>query len=140
MAKQKAVPVEENETLLSEGPKIRARIISSDDGLQFLPQVSAVRIRSANHGLLIMEDYLPTLGSIDGSVVFLTPEEEVRFDHISGFYKHQHNEFTLLIQGVHKVEPQAEPPQEKSLSKKEQRKQEKQRKKEKKNAAKEETP
>ena len=45
-----------------------------------------------------MNDYLPTIGRVDGSVTFLNREGERRYGNIRGFYKHQHNEFTLLIE------------------------------------------
>lgn len=97
MKKNKVEPVFEEDEYQSVA-KIRGRIIDNEKGMRFLPEVLAVRIRSERFGLLIMEDYMPTLGSIDGSVVFLTPEGEVRYDAIQGFYKHQYNEFTLLVQ------------------------------------------
>lgn len=77
---------------------IRARVIDEENGLRVLAGVCVVRIRSKEYNLLIMEDYLPTLGKIDGSVTFLTREEEYRLDGVKGFYKHQHNEFTLLLE------------------------------------------
>lgn len=79
-------------------PKIRARIIDGSGGLNFLPEVSAIRTRDVDCNLLIMEDFMPIIGGIEGSVVFLTPQGEVRYDDIKGFYKHQQNEFTLIIQ------------------------------------------
>ncbi|MFI3227447.1 MAG: hypothetical protein R3Y09_08550 [Clostridia bacterium] len=79
-------------------PKIRARIIDGSGGLSFLPEVSAIRTRDVDCNLLIMEDFMPILGGIEGSVIFLTPKGEVRYDGIKGFYKHQQNEFTLIIQ------------------------------------------
>lgn len=104
---KKQEQVEQEDFLFQDAPKIRGRIIDSNKGMRFLPEVTAVRIRSDQYGLLIMEDYMPTLGRIAGSIVFLTPEGEVRYDEIEGFYKHQYNEFTLLIQN-HKQQPVAE--------------------------------
>lgn len=78
---------------------IRGRIIDIKDGFTFIPQVSAVRIRCESYSLLVMEDYLPTMGRIDGDVTFLTPEGEQPFHNILGFFKLQHNEFTLLVEG-----------------------------------------
>ena len=78
--------------------KIRARVIDEEHGLRLLSGVYAVRLQSREYSLLIMEDYMPMLGQIDGTVVFLTEEREVRLEKIQGFYKHQHNEFTLLVE------------------------------------------
>lgn len=77
---------------------IRARVIDEEKGLRLITGVSVVRVRSKGYNLLIMEDYLPALGKVDGSVTFLTRDEEYHLDGVRGFYKHQHNEFTLLLE------------------------------------------
>lgn len=77
---------------------IRARVIDEEKGLRLITGVNVVRVRSKGYNLLIMEDYLPALGKVDGSVTFLTREEELHLDGVRGFYKHQHNEFTLLLE------------------------------------------
>ena len=45
-----------------------------------------------------MNDYLPTIGRVNGSVTLLNNEGEHLYEQIRGFYKNQHNEFTLLIE------------------------------------------
>lgn len=107
MALRKKKPVQEPVQEETEY-RIRGRIIDAENGMRFLPEVAAVRIRSEEYVLLVMEDYLPTLGQIDGSISFLVPGEEVTFNNIHGFYKHQHNEFTLLIDGVAQLERAAQ--------------------------------
>lgn len=77
---------------------IRARVIDEEKGLRLITGVSVVRVHSKEYNLLIMEDYLPALGKVDGSVTFLTGEDEYHLDNVKGFYKHQHNEFTLLVE------------------------------------------
>lgn len=77
---------------------IRARVIDEEKGLRLITGVNVVRVRSKGYNLLIMEDYLPALGKVDGSVTFLTRDEELHLDGVRGFYKHQHNEFTLLLE------------------------------------------
>lgn len=78
--------------------RIHARIIDAQSGLKELHGVFAVRIHSKDVNVLIMNDYLPTLGKVDGSVTFLTAQGEHPYRGIRGFYKHQHNEFTLLVE------------------------------------------
>ncbi len=89
---------------LSRPGKIQARVIDAENGLKELAGVCAVRIQSRDYNLLVMDDYLPVLGRIDGSVAFLTAEGELSLDGIRGFYKHQHNEFTLLVEEHAKAE------------------------------------
>ena len=83
---------------LRNAGRINARIIDARSGLQTLEGIFAVRIHSKGFRALIMNDYLPIIGRVDGSVTFLNREGERRYGNIRGFYKHQHNEFTLLIE------------------------------------------
>ena len=77
---------------------ITARIIDYDSGMNVLQNIRGIRIQSKEYGLLIMEDYVPTLGNVDGKIVFLTRDDEVVYENITGFYKHQYNEFTILME------------------------------------------
>ncbi len=79
------------------GGKIRVRIIDEVNGLQYLDNVRVVRLKSKGYKLLIMEDFAATLGLIEGDITFLCSDREVVLDNILGYYKHQHNEFTILI-------------------------------------------
>ena len=89
---------EDSHTELQNDGRITARIIDVRSGLQVLTGVYAVRIHSTDFYALIMNDYLPALGKIDGDITFLNREGEHIYRSIRGFYKHQHNEFTLLIE------------------------------------------
>ncbi len=83
---------------LRDKGRISARIIDVSSGLKSIEGVYAVRIHSAGFTALIMNDYIPALGKIDGDVTFLSQDGEYPYYDIRGFYKHQHNEFTLLIE------------------------------------------
>ncbi len=85
------------EELKNEG-RISARIIDVTSGLQELKGVYAVRIHSSDFYALIMNDYLPTIGKICGDITFLNADGEHVYQGIRGFYKNQHNEFTLLVE------------------------------------------
>ena len=94
MAKKK---VDAYAELQNEG-RINARIIDVTSGLKVISGIYAVRIHSKDFYALIMNDYLPALGKVDGDVIFLSREGEHPYCGIRGFYKHQHNEFTLLVE------------------------------------------
>lgn len=83
---------------LHDAGRISARIIDVSSGLRAIEGVYAVRIHSADFTALIMNDYIPALGKIDGDVTFLSRDGEYPYHDIRGFYKHQHNEFTLLVE------------------------------------------
>lgn len=78
-------------------PKISARIIGLTHGLETLPKVYGIRIQSKEYTLLIMADHLPVLGKISGDVHFLCQNGEHSYQNVVGFFKHQHNHFTLLL-------------------------------------------
>ena len=83
---------------MRDAGRISARIIDVSSGLKAIEGVYAVRIHSADFTALIMNDYIPALGKIDGDVTFLSRDGEYPYYGIRGFYKHQHNEFTLLVE------------------------------------------
>lgn len=77
---------------------ISVRLIDEERGLTKYENVYAVRIHSKNYVLLIMEDYSPTLGQVDGNVSFLVDDQEVVFKGLKGCFKHQDNEFTMIVE------------------------------------------
>jgi len=77
--------------------KITARVIDEYNGLSVHESIKAVRILSDDYVLLIMEDYTPTIGKINGDVVILTDEGEKKYPGVDGFFKHQDNVFSLFI-------------------------------------------
>ena len=77
---------------------LKVRIIDEQQGLTTLDNVTAIRIHSQNYVLLIMKDYSPTLGQIDGDVIFLMEDGEKSIRGIRGCFKQQDNEFTMIIE------------------------------------------
>ena len=56
-----------------------------------------IRIKSEKYTLLIMDDYMPVIGRIDGMVEIVSGEDTRSFQPIHGFYTHRKNTFELLI-------------------------------------------
>lgn len=74
-----------------------AEVISMKTGLQMFDHVSLIRIISSRFNLLIMEDYLPVIGEIEGDVCIMSQEEEYRLERIRGFFCHRSNRFSLML-------------------------------------------
>lgn len=91
---------------LRDHGRINARIVDASEGLKVIPRAYVIRVKDRDGLRLFMNDYLPTIGKVVGNVTFLTADGEVSYTGIRGFYKLQHNEFTLLIEG--KLEEVAE--------------------------------
>lgn len=85
-----------NET--QESYKIEAKVVDRENGMQEYDNIRMVRVVSKDYNLLIMEDYMPLIGEIAGSVEVVTDSDVVRFDPIHGFFMHKKNCFYLLIE------------------------------------------
>ena len=77
--------------------KITATVLGIDEGFQKFEQVDMIRIKSEKYTLLIMDDYMPVIGRIDGVVEIVSGEDTRSFQPIHGFYTHRKNTFELLI-------------------------------------------
>ena len=77
--------------------KITATVLGIDEGFQKFVQVDMIRIKSEKYTLLIMDDYMPVIGRIDGMVEIVSGEDTRSFQPIHGFYTHRKNTFELLI-------------------------------------------
>ncbi len=77
--------------------KITATVLGIDEGFQKFEQVDMIRIKSEKYTLLIMDDYMPVIGRIDGMVEIVSGEDTRSFQPVHGFYTHRKNTFELLI-------------------------------------------
>ena len=73
--------------------KITATVLGIDEGFQKFEQVDMIRIKSEKYTLLIMDDYMPVIGRIDGMVEIVSGEDTRSFQPIHGFYTHRKNYF-----------------------------------------------
>lgn len=78
---------------------IKVRIFDLSKGLIEYEHVKIIRIISKDYNLLIMQDYLPIIGEIDGSVDIKSEEVEINFKDIKAFYMNSGNVFNLMIKG-----------------------------------------
>ena len=80
----------------NESHEMKVRVFSLD-GLKEYENVKTVRIVSKDYNLLIMKDYLPIIGEIEGNVDIKSDTEEVNLKDIKAFYMNSNNEFNLMI-------------------------------------------
>lgn len=79
---------------------IKVRIFDLDKGLTEYEHVKVIRIVSTDYNLLIMEDYLPIIGEIDGSIDIKGDDLDLSFPKIKAFYMNSSNVFNLMIKEV----------------------------------------
>jgi hypothetical protein len=87
--------------------QMNAHILHYMEGQRDVEHVHAIRLQDPKYGLLIMDDYAPVIGMVQGSVHIMADEEEIALEDIKGFYRLLKNEFILLIQPNEKDERSA---------------------------------
>ena len=76
---------------------LQIRICSIEKGLEIVDSIKFIRVMSKRYNAYIMDQHMPIMGEIDGSVSFATDREEKELSNVKGFFCHQHNVFTLLL-------------------------------------------
>lgn len=89
--------IKEKEEIVSSGEGFKVRIFDLDKGLTEYEHVKAVRMISKDYNLLIMEDYLPIIGEVDGSIDIKGDDLDISFPKIKAFYMNSNNVFNLMV-------------------------------------------
>ena len=76
---------------------IKVRIFDIENGLREYKDIKIIRIISKDYNLLIMKDYLPIIGEIEGSVDIKNDVVNESFKNIKAFYMNSDNVFNLMI-------------------------------------------
>lgn len=82
---------------MNENNGIKVRVFDLNKGLTEYENIKVIRILSKDYNLLIMQDYLPILGEIDGSVDIKKEDTEISYKNIKAFYMNSNNVFNLMI-------------------------------------------
>ena len=77
---------------------IPASVLSLSGGMKTYENVSMVRIVSRDYNILILKDYMPTIGKVKGSVQIVGKDIMESLDDIEGYYVFRQNQFELLIE------------------------------------------
>lgn len=76
--------------------EIKVIILDNNITMSEINNVKIIRIKDKEYNLLVMKDYWPVLGTIDGSI-YIEGDDEVSFENINGFYSLSSNVFHLII-------------------------------------------
>ena len=77
---------------------IKVRVFDMEDGLLEYENIKSVRIVSKDYNLLIMKDYMPIIGEINGNVDIIGQYTNISFKKIKAFYTNNNNIFNLMIE------------------------------------------
>lgn len=77
--------------------ELKVRIFDMANGLREYENIEYIRIISDTYNLLIMKDYLPIIGEIDGKINIKGKDVDMTFDDVKAFYMNSDNVFNLMI-------------------------------------------
>lgn len=78
---------------------ILVKVFDMISGMLVYENVTIVRIKSKDYNLLIMKDYMPIIGEIDGTLEIEGENINISYDNIKGYYMHYDNTFNIIIEG-----------------------------------------
>jgi hypothetical protein len=58
--------------------------------------VNFIKIISKDYNLIIMRDYLPIIGEVEGLIEVGRKNETIRMEKVKGYFMHKHNKFNLF--------------------------------------------
>ncbi len=76
---------------------IKVKVFDIRNGMRVYDNIKIIRIISKDYNLLIMKDYLPIIGEIEGSVDIKNDIVNESFKNIKAFYMNSDNVFNLMI-------------------------------------------
>ena len=76
---------------------IKVKVFDIRNGMRVYDNIKIIRIISKDYNLLIMKDYLPIIGEIEGSVDIKNDVVNESFKNIKAFYMNCDNVFNLMI-------------------------------------------
>ena len=83
--------------MVMDNKTMKVRVFDLKHGLVEYEDVKIVRIISKDYNLLIMIDYLPIIGEIDGNIDIQGDNVDISLKNIKAFYMNSNNVFNLMI-------------------------------------------
>ena len=76
------------------------KVFTLQHGLEVIENVTAIRIKSKEYNLLILKDYFPIIGEIEGDLEIEVNDGNKIYNMIKAYYVCENNIFSVLIEGV----------------------------------------
>lgn len=75
---------------------IELQLLNINGDVQKYTDVKFIRIKSQKYNLIIMKDYLPIIGEVQGTVEIERADGTIKLDKVRGYFMHKHNKFNLF--------------------------------------------
>ena len=82
-----------------ENNTLTVNVFDLKSGLITYEKVNYIRITSKDYNLLIMLDYIPIIGELQGKADIKLEDKEIHLNNIIASYMNSNNVFNLMIQG-----------------------------------------
>lgn len=76
---------------------MRVKVYDFEKGMQEFEKIQIVRLKSSDYTLLIMPDFIPTIGELNGDVSVVGEHESIEWKDVIGYYVVRHNTFELIL-------------------------------------------
>ncbi len=75
---------------------IVVQLLNINGDVKQYDDVKFIKIRSKKYNLIIMKDYLPIIGEIQGNIEIGREKEKIDMKKVRGYFMHKHNKFNLF--------------------------------------------
>ena len=83
-----------NET--EKNKSIVVQLLNINGGVTEYKDVNFIKLISKKYNLIIMKDYLPIIGEIQGQVEIGKDDQTIVMKKVKGYFMHKHNNFKLF--------------------------------------------
>jgi len=75
---------------------IVVQLLNINGGVTEYTDVKYIKIVSKKYNLIIMRDYLPIIGEINGEIEIAREDNTISLNRVKGYFMHKHNKFNLF--------------------------------------------
>ena len=75
---------------------IIVQLLRINGNVELYDDVKYIKIKSKKYNLIIMKDYLPIIGEIEGKIEVGRAGESIKLNSVRGYFMHKHNKFNLF--------------------------------------------
>ena len=73
------------------------KLFSLNNGLTEYSDVISIKLVSKDYNLLVLKDYIPIIGEVDGSVEVKYQDKNLLLENVFAYYMNQDNVFNLIL-------------------------------------------
>lgn len=79
-----------------ERKNIVVQLLDINGDVKQYEDVKFIKLVSKKYNLIIMRDYLPIIGEIQGKIEIGRENDTIKMEKVKGYFMHKHNKFNLF--------------------------------------------